>query len=213
MSIAAPQLSLAYFERAVQDERRAANSHLSLKKIEKKHHFQKLREQRREKQFSYNSSRRKMNQATTNKRDNNDNKDAVNRTQLHLKQKQIASESFDQLHKLWLQYISSLGTISPDQHLKIDLHGAHMEVVRSSVPSLVGKQGIVMCETCNTFQIWTRDHLKNKNGTSVTIPKQKSVFSVRLDDQRTMTIFGDHFMYRAAERATKKFTRNDSIDL
>jgi RNase P/RNase MRP subunit p29 len=122
-------------------------------------------------------------------------------------QKQLATETFNKLHQLWCSYIANLGTLGTDQIFKIELHGAKCTVVKSSNANWINKSGIIIKETCNMFQLWTSDEK------CLNIPKQNNVFDIQLDDQRKITIYGNNFMFRSAERTTRKFTRNDCIDL
>lgn len=187
------QLSLAWYER----QREIGYSHLSVKKKEAKEFHRKRKAQ---KESSVTIHKRRHNPKLFMKMDKKVN--------VYAQKQQIAHDGFNKLHDMWKEYISSLGvSISAEQYLKIDFHGAKVSVVKSTCSSLVGKHGIIIKETCNMFQIWS-DRNKVEN-----LPKQNSVFEIELNENKKMEIFGNHFMYRSAERVTKKFTRNDSIDL
>ncbi|KAI9064341.1 RNase P/MRP, p29 subunit [Trametes sanguinea] len=114
--------------------------------------------------------------------------------------------------------------------IKADFHGAIITVRRSKNPCLVGLSGIVVHETENAFKVITqRDQLK-------LIPKQNSVFvfavplyataalpphSTTSPTVRTVLdmphiefeLYGNHFCYRAAERAGRKFKHKETIEL
>jgi ribonuclease P protein subunit POP4 len=129
---------------------------------------------------------------------------------------EIQYDKYLPLHELWKQYIYDLflesnfeSMTTSDTLLKADFHGCILSVIQSKVPSLVGTEGIVIQETENTFNILTQ---KNK---LKLIPKQGSIFSCNLEIEKTftVTIYGDNFCYRAAERAARKFKRKDNIDL
>jgi ribonuclease P protein subunit POP4 len=190
------QLSLVWYER----QREIGYSHLSAKKRQAKEFHKKRKAQ---KELSITIEKKRHNPKLLMKMDKSNKK--VN---IYAQKQQVADEGFNRLHEMWKEYISSLGTsLAPEQYLKIDLHGAKVSVVKSTCSSLVGKHGIIIKETCNMFQIWS-DRNKVEN-----IPKKNSVFQIEFNENKRMEIFGNHFMYRSAERVTKKFTRNDSIDL
>ncbi|XP_049838588.1 ribonuclease P protein subunit p29 [Schistocerca gregaria] len=123
---------------------------------------------------------------------------------------------FCPLHSLWKQYFSSYIDISflkesgftaepTDKHwdhvsrllMKADYHGCLLTVTRSRCPSLVGKQGLVVLETKNTFQLVT---IENR---LLIVPKMNSIFTFTLSSF-TFTIYGKHFCIRPSERSAKK---------
>lgn len=103
-----------------------------------------------------------------------------------------------------------------------DFHGAEVEVVRSRCPSRVGVKGIVVKDSRHVFEIVTKkDEVK-------VLPKEGTIFKVVVplvvgekanpstNDARkekttdegqemVLEIHGDQFMYRAADRANRKF--------
>lgn len=89
---------------------------------------------------------------------------------------------------------------------KADFHGSILEVVRSKCPSYVGKIGICIMDTRNTFKIVSKDNVVT------TIPKKVSVFEMHLKDLR-ITLFGKHLCVRPAERSTKKIKTQLHPDL
>ena len=140
---------------------------------------------------------------------------------------------FEPLHKLWLGYMQELlgkeifrgGEGTAAKLTAADFHGADMEVVRSTCVSRVGIRGLVIKETKFAFEIITK-----KNRLKL-VPKEGTVFRLEIPPpppepgtepkeggdrpdqepaQPTKTnmvfdIHGDQFMYRSADRATRKF--------
>ncbi|KAI0336435.1 RNase P/MRP p29 subunit [Cubamyces sp. BRFM 1775] len=113
--------------------------------------------------------------------------------------------------------------------IKADFHGSVLTVRKSKNPCLVGLSGIVVHETENAFKVITqKDQLK-------LIPKQNSVFVLAVPlyamsaapapspTQTIMTVldvphiefelYGNHFCFRAAERAGRKFKHKETIEL
>ncbi|KAJ2452522.1 RNase P/RNase MRP complex subunit [Coemansia sp. RSA 2336] len=131
-------------------------------------------------------------------------------------------ELFLPLHKLWSKYIESLlGTKDTAEQMadakqqqqvlgrliKADMHGAKLAVERSKCPNFVGISGIVAQETKNVFKLITA------NDRLVVVPKARCVFTLYLPSDVQCVIYGDQFMYRASERASKKFKPKPTVDL
>ncbi|KAI8844185.1 Rof/RNase P-like protein, partial [Chytridium lagenaria] len=126
---------------------------------------------------------------------------------------------FAPLNALWKGIWGSFGTESGSrgeggvftESRKADLHGAIMTVTRSRCPSHVGLTGICVKETENTF------HLIHPQNRLVIIPKPHTVFCFHVpaakDGGIVVTLFGDHFKGRAADRTTKKFKGKASVEL
>ncbi|XP_075984088.1 ribonuclease P/MRP subunit POP4 [Anticarsia gemmatalis] len=124
------------------------------------------------------------------------------------------------MNKIWLKYISDLLDLSspiPDptskawdnftQALyKADFHGSILNVIRSKCPSYVGKTGICIMDTRNTFKIVSKDNIVT------TIPKRECVFEMFMDSHK-VTLFGKHLCVRPAERSTKKIKGHIHPDL
>ena len=124
------------------------------------------------------------------------------------------------LNKMWLKYISEVLELDkpvPDctskaweiftQTLfKADFHGSILHVVRSKCPSYVGKTGICVMDTRNTFKIVSKDNV------TTTIPKRECVFEMYLGKSK-VTLFGKHLCIRPAERSTKKIKGHLHPDL
>ncbi|PIL23904.1 hypothetical protein GSI_13655 [Ganoderma sinense ZZ0214-1] len=120
--------------------------------------------------------------------------------------------------------------------VKADFHGAIVTVRQSKNPCLVGLSGIVVHETENSFKVITRKDEQKL------LPKLNSIFvfavplyavsassatppgsSADADTGDVKTIldmphiefelYGNHFCYRAAERAGRKFKHKETIEL
>ncbi|XP_014361987.2 ribonuclease P protein subunit p29 [Papilio machaon] len=91
--------------------------------------------------------------------------------------------------KGWEQFTQTL--------FRADFHGSILEVIRSKCPSYVGKKGICIMDTRNTFKI------VSINDVVTTIPKRECVFDMYINDMK-ITFFGKHLCIRPAERSTKK---------
>ncbi|RPD66044.1 RNase P/MRP, p29 subunit [Lentinus tigrinus ALCF2SS1-7] len=110
--------------------------------------------------------------------------------------------------------------------IKADFHGSIVTVRQSKNPCLVGLSGIVIHETENAFKVITQ-----KNQLKM-LPKQNSIFvfavplyaapaSPSTGSPKTILdiphiefeLYGNHFCYRAAERAGRKFKHKETIEL
>ncbi|ORX85144.1 RNase P/MRP, p29 subunit [Anaeromyces robustus] len=119
------------------------------------------------------------------------------------------------LHQLWVQYMKELlGEIPTSTNysviyaklLKADFHGSIITVVQSKCPSYIGKSGIILKETENTFNIITKENRL------LIIPKAHSVFTINYD-KLLFKIYGDNFKVRSGERISKKFKIKSIVDL
>ncbi|XP_021196314.3 ribonuclease P protein subunit p29 [Helicoverpa armigera] len=104
----------------------------------------------------------------------------------------------DYTSKAWETFTQTL--------FKADFHGSILNVVRSKCPSYVGKCGICIMDTRNTFKIVSKDNI------TTTIPKRDCVFEMHLGTQK-VTLFGKHLCVRPAERSTKKIKGHIHPDL
>lgn len=95
----------------------------------------------------------------------------------------------DCTNKAWESFTTSL--------YKADFHGSELSVIRSKCPSYVGKNGICIMDTKNTFKLVSRDNVVT------TVPKKESVFEIYLNKYK-ITLFGKHLCVRPAERSTKR---------
>ncbi|CAI4213039.1 unnamed protein product [Parascedosporium putredinis] len=129
---------------------------------------------------------------------------------------------------LWLGYAREIlgGDVyrgGPDAAQKLtsaDFHGAEVEVSRSACVSRVGVRGIVIKDSRFVFEVVTkRNRVK-------TIPKEGTIFRVVIPveagdaekipskaEEFVFEIHGDQFLYRAADRANKKFKSHFSKTL
>jgi len=117
-------------------------------------------------------------------------------------------ENFFSLHDLWEQYMKQLLNLKPGvkaeprlwvkQLQSADYHGALVTVIKSKNHSFVGKTGIIIQETRNTFKIVTPKNVV------LTIPKADCVFAFELEDF-VFTLYGNYLIQRSAARSGKKF--------
>eukprot|EP01112_Ceratiomyxa_fruticulosa_P007535 TRINITY_DN1961_c0_g1_i1.p1 TRINITY_DN1961_c0_g1~~TRINITY_DN1961_c0_g1_i1.p1 ORF type:complete len:189 (-),score=48.00 TRINITY_DN1961_c0_g1_i1:82-648(-) len=112
------------------------------------------------------------------------------------------------LNALWEKYVEDIlqkhnESQIPSTLMKADFHGAAIKVIKSTCPSLIGKFGIVIMETENTFKIICRDN------TMKSISKQGTLFAIKVLDKEAV-LNGDNFCLRPAERAAKKFKTTKS---
>ncbi|KAK9830344.1 hypothetical protein WJX72_011158 [[Myrmecia] bisecta] len=106
---------------------------------------------------------------------------------------------FEPLHQLWQEYIASLlsAARNPEECLlAADLRGCKVKVAQSRNPVHVGKEGIVVKNTKNTFVVITtadRTHA---------LPKVQCIFECRLDKDRVATINGAQYVQATANSRT-----------
>ncbi|KAH8593497.1 Rof/RNase P-like protein [Bisporella sp. PMI_857] len=132
---------------------------------------------------------------------------------------------YEPLHKMWTGYIHEIlgenRPVSAATAAKLcsaEFVGAEVEVVRSRCVSRVGVRGIVVKDSKFTFEVVTRgDAVK-------VLPKEGTVFRVAVpevsegrggegggeDDKEgskdlVFELHGDQFIFRAADRANRKF--------
>ncbi|XP_067014663.2 ribonuclease P protein subunit p29 [Anabrus simplex] len=129
------------------------------------------------------------------------------------------------LHELWKSYFSSYLDIEgleshgftpePDNKhwddvtrllLKADYHGCILTVKKSRCSSLVGKSGIIVFDTKNTFKLLGEDNVLR------TIPKPGTVFCFKMEGY-TFTVLGSHFCIRPSDRSSKKIKSLMNPDL
>lgn len=94
----------------------------------------------------------------------------------------------------------------------MDLHGALVEVVRSRAVDRVGLKGIVVKETRAVLVLVT------EKGEGKTVPKEFTVFGVTIPgkqqgEEKRLELLGNQMMFRAAERAGRKFKAKAMLDL
>lgn len=109
------------------------------------------------------------------------------------------------LAALWTDYAAKVlgdGNMASagDRLLRMDLHGAHVEVVRSLDPGLVGICGILIIETAHTVLVIA------KNDRLYTVPKNTAVVRLKIADsvfEFTLPLIP----YRASERSSRKMKK------
>ncbi|KZW00263.1 RNase P subunit p29-like protein [Exidia glandulosa HHB12029] len=162
-----------------------------------------------------------------------------------LDQKDAQWSVFLSIHRLWLGYMVELLNLparpapSTTKHrmphaadmqgklVKADFHGCIITVRKAKNPFLVGRSGIVIHETENTFKVVTR-----KNRIKV-LPKHNSIFvfciplygpppvdehgielkSDTPEPEIEFELYGNHFCYRSSDRANRKFKHKETIEL
>lgn len=112
---------------------------------------------------------------------------------------------YEPLAKLWAEYATNISANVPvaklgERILRMDLHGAVVEVVRSKDPGLVGKRGILIAETANTIL------LALKTDRVITVPKSVAVIRLNVGDQ-TVEVMLPALTYRSSERSARKMKK------
>jgi len=117
------------------------------------------------------------------------------------------------MHDMWLNYMGDLlqeeikrKKSFVEKFVRADLHGCILHICKSKCPSYVGIGGIVVQETQRMFVVVTEEN-KVRN-----LPKKGSVFRSVLFGKQ-VTIFGNQFVVRPAERSCKKFKARPTIEL
>jgi ribonuclease P protein subunit POP4 len=91
-----------------------------------------------------------------------------------------------------------------------NFHGAIFKVVRSTTPSFVDLEGIMVQETENTFKILTQENILK------IVPKGGCVFSFPYEGKNKkyqVQIYGDNLRFRSYDRSARRFKRKDRIDM
>ncbi|XP_077291320.1 ribonuclease P/MRP subunit POP4 [Arctopsyche grandis] len=129
----------------------------------------------------------------------------------HFPTKGMKYESVVPMNGLWKEYMRQQLELDerpvPEIHekswdsfslsiYKADFHGASITVKEAKCSSLIGRNGICIMETKNTFKIISKDNIVR------TIPKEGSVFIFHLDDFDFM-FYGKHIARKPAERSVK----------
>lgn len=112
---------------------------------------------------------------------------------------------YEPLAQLWRDYAESVvaggdAHTSGERIIRMDFHGAEIEVRRARDPGLIGLRGILIVERANTVQVVTRkDRL-------VTIPKNAAVVAIHVLD-KIFEISLPMLPYRASERSARKLKK------
>lgn len=93
-----------------------------------------------------------------------------------------------------------------DRLLRMDLHGAVVEVVKATDVGLVGVRGVLVAETANTIILVTE---KNR---AVTVPKRVAVIRICVAGKR-VEMFLPALCYRASERSARKIKKRHYASL
>lgn len=123
--------------------------------------------------------------------------------------------------------------------MRADYHGAFLRVVQSKCPLWVGKAGIVVQESMNTFMLVepSKNHITRRacipppwdsqavvitagkisnpplSKQFLDIPKAGTVFSCQVEGQLTWHLFGDQLRQTSGLRSSKKFKSRNSVAL
>lgn len=84
--------------------------------------------------------------------------------------------------------------------VRMDLHGAYVEVVRARDVGLVGVNGVLVKETANTIVVVT------KRDKAITVAKVAAVVRIEVLDLQ-VEVFLAGLRYRAAERSARKIKK------
>ena len=108
------------------------------------------------------------------------------------------------MNQMWSDYVSKVldgpGAKEASALLKIDFHGAPVTITASNQHNLVGKQGLIVLDTQNTFTLL-------KDGALETVTKKGSDWTVSLPKNKVVTYRGDALCYNPIIRSSKKFKR------
>lgn len=123
---------------------------------------------------------------------------------------------------MWVGYVQEVlgescvpaGGAAAAKLCSADFHGAELRVVRSRCVSRVGVRGIVVKDSKFAFELVTRE-----DGRKV-IPKEHTVFRFEIPrpggeegKDLVFELHGNQFIYRAADRANRKFKAHFLPDL
>jgi RNase P/RNase MRP subunit p29 len=113
--------------------------------------------------------------------------------------------AYKPLRDLWADYAAQVvgdddWTAIGERLVRLDLHGAIVEVTRAKDPGLIGIKGILIIETANTIIVITE---KNR---VVTVPKAAALITVTIA-QRRYEVALPMLPYRASERSARKFKK------
>ncbi|XP_066911530.1 ribonuclease P protein subunit p29-like [Clytia hemisphaerica] len=123
-------------------------------------------------------------------------------------------DTFLPLHNLWKNYVRNLylhknGKVmirAEERVLKIDYHGAKIEVKKCKCESFVGISGIIVKETKNMFEIITQQNeLK-------ALPKRETLFEFLIHGHK-ISIYGNAIVGRPGERMVKRFKNTYESDM
>lgn len=112
---------------------------------------------------------------------------------------------YEPLAQLWRDYVNNAVGDGSRQNIserivRMDLHGAVVQVVRSKDPGLVGVRGILIAETANTILVVT------KADRVITVPKSVAVIRFVVG-KKLVELVLPALMFRASERSVRKLKK------
>lgn len=135
---------------------------------------------------------------------------AIPRIDLRAEESNLKYEALAPLGELWKDYAASLLGSDEDKAvdvdklaervMRMDFHGAEIEVVQARDPTLVGKRGIVYQETSHTIRIVSARDQK------FTVPKRFTTFEL-CAGATAFEISGSTIELRSSERSVRKFKK------
>ncbi len=87
-------------------------------------------------------------------------------------------------------------SITKENLLQHELIGLKMEILDSSDPTLIGKEGVIMDETRNTITLKENEKLKK-------IPKKENVLSITTPKGEKVKVQGTELIARPEDRVKK----------
>jgi RNase P/RNase MRP subunit p29 len=113
--------------------------------------------------------------------------------------------AYEPLRDLWADYAAQVvgdgdWTAIGERLVRLDLHGAIVDVTRAKDPGLIGIKGILIVETANTILVITE---KNR---VVTVQKAAAIITITIA-QRRYEVALPMLPYRASERSARKFKK------
>ncbi|GIQ81303.1 hypothetical protein KIPB_002245 [Kipferlia bialata] len=101
--------------------------------------------------------------------------------------------------------------------VRLDMHGAAIEIVRSTNPQWVGVRGIVLQETANTLVlVLPREGERPEDEAPLTVLKRKISFKLMLPPPLSgfgMVFHGPYICYTSYDRASRKFKDKAGLHL
>lgn len=121
---------------------------------------------------------------------------------------------YEPLRQLWNEYATLvLSGVSKgglwnlgDRLLRMDLHGAVVQVIKANDVSLVGVRGILVAETANTIVVVM------EKDRAVTVPKKVATIEICVAGKK-FEIFLPALCYRASERSARKIKKRHFTSL
>jgi RNase P/RNase MRP subunit p29 len=109
------------------------------------------------------------------------------------------------LRELWADYAAQVvgdddWSAIGERLVRLDWHGAVVEVTRARDPGLIGIKGTLIIETANTILVIT------EGNRVITVPKSAALVAVSIADRR-FEIALPMLPYRASERSARKFKK------